>query len=191
MKSFIKSLLPKPVLEFLRERRRLYSNQRYLKQGFTKIKCGTYEIEAPNKHILTEILKSQPYRDLCIGITAKYISAKYPNGTIIDIGSNIGDTAALIATYARNKLILIEDKLIFGVLQKIDKALLKKSKLMKLPNFIIIGAPKAGTTSFFNYLRQHPQIYMSSYKEPAYFAPEVFERRKKEYEGRKKFRFGA
>lgn len=36
---------------------------------------------------------------------------------------------------------------------------------MKLPNFLIIGVQKAGTTSVYNYLRQHPQIYMSPVKE--------------------------
>ena len=108
IKSFIKRVAPESVIKFLRDIRGHFSNQRYFQQGFTHIKCGDYEIEAPDKHILTEILKSQPYRDLCIGITAQYISAKYPKGTIIDIGANIGDTAAIIATYAQNKLILVE-----------------------------------------------------------------------------------
>jgi hypothetical protein len=40
-----------------------------------------------------------------------------------------------------------------------------------LPTFFIIGAPKAGTTSLHFYLDQHPQIQMSSIKEPNYFAP--------------------
>lgn len=39
-----------------------------------------------------------------------------------------------------------------------------------LPNFLIIGAAKSGTTSLYNYLRQHPQIYMSYIKEPNFFA---------------------
>jgi hypothetical protein len=42
-----------------------------------------------------------------------------------------------------------------------------------LPNFFVVGAPKAGTTSLYNYLDQHPQIYMSPIKEPNYFASEV------------------
>src|SRR5437667_6743260 len=42
-----------------------------------------------------------------------------------------------------------------------------------LPNFFIVGTGKAGTTSLYNYLRQHPQIYMSPIKEPCYFASEV------------------
>ena len=41
---------------------------------------------------------------------------------------------------------------------------------MTLPNFLIIGAGKAGTTSLYAYLAQHPQIYMSPVKEPGYFA---------------------
>ena len=40
---------------------------------------------------------------------------------------------------------------------------------MKLPNFIIIGVQKAGTTSIYNYLKQHPQVYMSSVKETNFF----------------------
>ena len=37
------------------------------------------------------------------------------------------------------------------------------------PNFFIAGVPKAGTTSLYEYLRQHPQIFMPKYKEPNYF----------------------
>ncbi|MEL7351852.1 MAG: sulfotransferase [Cyanobacteria bacterium P01_A01_bin.116] len=39
-----------------------------------------------------------------------------------------------------------------------------------MPDFLIIGAPKAGTTSLNNYLSQHPQIFMSPNKEPHFFA---------------------
>jgi len=42
-----------------------------------------------------------------------------------------------------------------------------------LPNFFIVGAPKAGTTAIYRYLDQHPQIYMSPIKEPCYFASEI------------------
>lgn len=43
------------------------------------------------------------------------------------------------------------------------------------PNFFVVGAPKAGTTSLYNYLGQHPAIYMSPIKEPAFFATDLFE----------------
>ncbi len=41
---------------------------------------------------------------------------------------------------------------------------------MQLPNFIVGGALKAGTTSLNAYLKQHPEVYMSPMKEPRYFA---------------------
>ncbi len=40
---------------------------------------------------------------------------------------------------------------------------------MTLPTFFIIGAPKAGTTSLHHYLNQHPEIQMSTIKEPNFF----------------------
>jgi hypothetical protein len=42
----------------------------------------------------------------------------------------------------------------------------------KVPGFIVIGAPKAGTTSLFNYLCQHPQVFRPPLKEPRFFAIE-------------------
>ena len=41
---------------------------------------------------------------------------------------------------------------------------------MLMPNFLIIGAMKSGTTALYQYLSQHPQVYMSSVKEPNFFA---------------------
>lgn len=41
-----------------------------------------------------------------------------------------------------------------------------------LPNFVIIGAAKGGTTSLYRYLSGHPDIYMSPTKEPNFFAYE-------------------
>jgi hypothetical protein len=38
-----------------------------------------------------------------------------------------------------------------------------------MPNFFIVGAQKAGTTSLYQYLSQHPQVYMSPRKEPHFF----------------------
>ena len=37
---------------------------------------------------------------------------------------------------------------------------------MNLPNLLIVGAAKSGTTSLHNYLKQHPEIFMSNHKEP-------------------------
>lgn len=32
------------------------------------------------------------------------------------------------------------------------------------PNFFIVGAPKSGTTSLYQYLRQHPEVFMPDFK---------------------------
>ena len=40
----------------------------------------------------------------------------------------------------------------------------------KLPNFLIVGTAKAGTTSLYNYLKQHPEIYLSDPKEPKFIS---------------------
>lgn len=49
-----------------------------------------------------------------------------------------------------------------------------------LPNFLIIGAAKAGTTALHKYLEQHPQIYMTPTKETNFFA---FEGEKINFQG--------
>ncbi len=40
---------------------------------------------------------------------------------------------------------------------------------MRLPNFFLVGVAKAGTTSLYRYLREHPQVYMSPIKGPTFF----------------------
>ncbi len=42
-----------------------------------------------------------------------------------------------------------------------------------LPNFLVVGAMKSGTTSLYQYLRQHPDVYMSENKEPQFFSDDV------------------
>ncbi len=53
----------------------------------------------------------------------------------------------------------------------------------KRPNFFIVGAPKCGTTSLYEYLRQHPEVFMAHdgqhywrSKEPYYFCEELIAR---------------
>lgn len=50
---------------------------------------------------------------------------------------------------------------------------------MIMPNFLIIGAAKSGTTTLYDWLDRHPQVYMSPVKETNFFAlentnPDVF-----------------
>jgi hypothetical protein len=41
------------------------------------------------------------------------------------------------------------------------------------PDFFIVGAPKSGTTSLYEYLRVHPEIYLPSQKELNYFGKDL------------------
>jgi hypothetical protein len=43
------------------------------------------------------------------------------------------------------------------------------NKVTALPNFLIVGAAKSGTTSLYYYLKQHPEIFMPHIKEPLFF----------------------
>jgi sulfotransferase family protein len=44
---------------------------------------------------------------------------------------------------------------------------------VKRPDVFIVGAFKAGTTALYEYLRAHPQVFMSVPKEPMYFGADL------------------
>jgi hypothetical protein len=44
------------------------------------------------------------------------------------------------------------------------------------PNFFIVGAPRCGTTAMYEYLRQHPDVFMPYRKEPVYFGSDLTKR---------------
>ncbi len=44
---------------------------------------------------------------------------------------------------------------------------------MRRPNFFIVGAPRCGTTSMYEYLWQHPEVYVSIQKEPQFFGRDL------------------
>jgi hypothetical protein len=45
--------------------------------------------------------------------------------------------------------------------------------LVRRPDFFIVGAFKAGTTALYEYLRAHPQLFLSVPKEPMYFGQDL------------------
>jgi hypothetical protein len=50
---------------------------------------------------------------------------------------------------------------------------------MNGPDFFIVGAPKSGTTALFSYLKTHPEVFMSTTKEPHFFAGDIRGRRRR------------
>ena len=53
---------------------------------------------------------------------------------------------------------------------------------MKIVNFFIVGAPKAGTTSLYHYLNEYSEIEMSSIKEPNFFSDKALQDQKLYYQ---------
>jgi hypothetical protein len=50
-----------------------------------------------------------------------------------------------------------------------DRSIQRRSGEGRLPNFIIVGAPRCGTTSLAGYLADHPDVYVAGQKEVRYF----------------------
>ena len=49
-------------------------------------------------------------------------------------------------------------------------------------DFFIVGAPKAGTTSLYYYLNEHPEIEMSTQKETDFFSDSAIQKQGLYYE---------
>ena len=47
---------------------------------------------------------------------------------------------------------------------------------MRIPNCFIVGAPKCGTTAMYEFLSQHPDVFMSPIKEPYFFGKDLTNR---------------
>ena len=43
----------------------------------------------------------------------------------------------------------------------------------KYPNLFIVGAPKSGTTSIYNFLKLNSDVYMCPIKEPHFFSKDI------------------
>ena len=112
-KKFLKKLgtiiLPANTYENFRtynlERR---NRNHHITQRPVFFSIGGFTITLPSKHLLIHVSKLQPKRDLFIGTVAKIVSDRYPDREIVDIGANIGDTAAIIASQSNATMILIE-----------------------------------------------------------------------------------
>jgi hypothetical protein len=62
-------------------------------------------------------------------------------------------------------------KMTYGLLENVSSTIKVNSKgiVGVLPDFLVIGSQKCGTTSFFKYLTSHPCIYPSTEKEIGFF----------------------
>jgi hypothetical protein len=70
-----------------------------------------------------------------------------------------------------------------------------ENRQLRLPDFLIVGAAKSGTSSLYQHLEAHPEIFMTRPKEPNFFAfdsqPELYDARRALFQKINMHRFSA
>src|SRR5205085_9680235 len=57
----------------------------------------------------------------------------------------------------------------FSIGHRVVSVDISRMAIAREPNFFIVGAARAGTTSLWHWLRQHPDVYLPRDKEPHFF----------------------
>lgn len=89
-------------------RDKVVTEPRLRRQPLVDVTIGCIPIRVPAGHPIVRFQREQPYRDLPVGITAGVVGRKYPEASFVDVGANVGDTAAMMASHAANPLILVD-----------------------------------------------------------------------------------
>ena len=135
LKRILERTLPAGLLQKARAFRIRQKNRMFYRQGTASVRVGGVDLDIPIHHPLPGLLQANPLRDRCVGITAQFVAEKYPAATMIDIGANVGDTAALIAESCSNPLILVEASDFF--LQYLRKNAAKLKSRVALRNALV------------------------------------------------------
>jgi FkbM family methyltransferase len=119
-----KRLLPASVWDRLRHSAQTRRNGIYFQQSLREIDVEGFSLLIPENHILRQLRVQQPLRDKCVKVLAHHVFRRYPEGAAIDVGANIGDTAAMMASAAGNPLVLVEaSDYFFTLLERNTKGL--------------------------------------------------------------------
>lgn len=98
------------------------------KRKVIESKIGNYTLKAFKSCMGEKYMKMHPEYDRNFLFLAKFVCEKYPNGVIVDIGANIGDTIAMLATYGvSNDIIAIEGEINYYRLLLENKKLFKNN----------------------------------------------------------------
>src|SRR6185437_13910663 len=81
---------------------------RMRRRSTTTLRIGNFDLTFPGDHILPLIHTVQPCRHLALGILAGELAKRYPGEAFVDIGANVGDTAAMVASHSNVPMILVE-----------------------------------------------------------------------------------
>lgn len=77
-------------------------------EGAREYQVGQYSIILPAHHSLDVYQRTYSRYDVALGEISKIVFEKYQNGTAIDIGANVGDSAVLISKYKKIPILCIE-----------------------------------------------------------------------------------
>jgi len=109
----IDQLVRRPVLSF--RSKLLFKILLWLRNNYPKknkalvsLKLCNYELTIPFLHNITIYRRMYPLYSSAVGRIPLYLSEKYSDLTIIDIGANIGDTAAIIKCQIDKPILCIE-----------------------------------------------------------------------------------
>jgi hypothetical protein len=139
--AFYRRLKKSFVYRFIQKRREDKRTSAVFRQGTATLHVGDFTIALPDKHPLIDWQRSQPYRDQHIGISAGLFGRKYPRAALIDIGANVGDSAARMASHCRNDLILIEPSPLYLKYLKKNAALFHNKTMIEE---VLIGGESMG-----------------------------------------------
>jgi FkbM family methyltransferase len=76
--------------------------------GETTYRIGAFELMFPADHLLGSYQSNYRLYDWALGEIARLVAAKYPDAAAIDIGANVGDTAAVICRHQNVPVLCIE-----------------------------------------------------------------------------------
>jgi FkbM family methyltransferase len=69
---------------------------------------GKFLLDIPDDHKIVSIHREAAFYDRAFGFVLEEISRTSPDGVLLDIGGNIGDTAAFFASYVSNPIVSVE-----------------------------------------------------------------------------------
>lgn len=77
-------------------------------EPLVEYRVGSFQLLFPRSHRLPEYQRAFPLYDTAIARLATLVHAKYPSSSVVDIGANVGDTAAAIRSGSPAPLLCIE-----------------------------------------------------------------------------------
>ena len=69
---------------------------------------GKFLLNIPDDHKIVAIHREAAFYDRAFGFVLEEISKTSPTGVMLDIGANVGDTAAFFASYVSNPIVSVE-----------------------------------------------------------------------------------